>query len=247
MHSKEILYKESRIKILTDKKELIPLAFAELVRQRSLLERYIKKDRFFETSLEPVKVPKSAPQIVKTMSKAGIIAGVGPMAAVAGTISELLSEKLISSGAKTAISENGGDIFAITETPVLVGLYVTKKPLTGKIAFRLDKKNTPLSICSSSSIMGHSLSFGDCDLATVFSKSGSISDASATALCNRVKKEEDIDSALNWVIALKGVEGALVIKNDKIGMIGTIPEMIRTGDKKIREKVTRFDNHNLDL
>lgn len=245
MHSEEILYKESRIKILTDKIELITVARDELVKQRTLLEKYIEKNKTFETSFAPLDIRTSAPQIVKTMSKAGRIAAVGPMASVAGTIAELLCKKLIFCGAKTAMVENGGDIYTITETPLKVGLFITKNPLTGKIAFELDKKDTPISICSSSSIMGHSRSLGNCDLATVLSKDGSIADAAATALCNRIKKEGDISPSLNWVVNLKGVEGALVIKNEKIGMLGKLPKLIRTDDKKITEKVTKDKGYKL--
>ena len=50
------------------------------------------------------------PFIVKTMARAGKIADVGPMAAVAGTISELSMKYLLNKEAKYAVVENGGDI-----------------------------------------------------------------------------------------------------------------------------------------
>lgn len=241
----EISYKNSRIKILTDKKELIKDAYDELVRQRGAIEEYIVRNRNFEISLEPIGVEKGCADIVKEMAAAGKIAHVGPMAAVAGAIAEAVCRKMISQGAKAAIVENGGDIFAITNEPIKVGLFAGKNKLTGKIAFKLDKNNTPISICSSSSFMGHSYSLGKCDLATVFSKKGAVADAAVTALANRIKSNEDIKAALKWVLSLKGVDGALAIKNDEVGMIGDIPNMIRTDDEKIKEKVTKDESYAL--
>ena len=148
-------------------------------------------------------------------------------------------------GAKVAVVENGGDIFAITDLDIRVGLFVGRNNLSGKIAFKLDKNVTPIAICSSSSSMGHSISFGKCDLATVFSRKGNIADAAATALANRVKEEGDINPALKWVSGLNGIEGALVIKNDKIGVIGRIPPLVKSDDDKIKEKVTKDKMYRL--
>jgi ApbE superfamily uncharacterized protein (UPF0280 family) len=238
MHTEEIVYKQSRLKIITDKEEFVKIANAELLKQRQFLEEYIQKNNLFVLSLEPIEVEKNAPYIIKKMAEAGKIADVGPMAAVAGTIAEIIVRKMAESGAKTAVVNNGGDIYAATDEKIIIGLFSGTK-LSGKIAFELDKENTPISICSSSSYLGHSLSFGKCDLATVFSKKGSIADAAATALCNSIKEEKDIDEALNRIIRLEGVSGALAIKNNKIGVIGDIPKMVKSNDKKIKEKIIK--------
>ena len=86
MHIEEILYKDSRIKILTDKERLVRAAYDELVKQRTLIEEFIEKNKIFESSLKPLTVPEDAPEIVKRMADAGKIAAVGPLAAVAVTI-----------------------------------------------------------------------------------------------------------------------------------------------------------------
>jgi uncharacterized protein len=242
MYTEEILFKESRIKIVTDRKDLIGKAYDELVRQREHIEEEIRKNKFFEITLEPLAVEMNASKIIREMASAAKIANVGPMAAVAGAIAECVCRKMIESGAEVAVVENGGDIFAIANHAIKVGLFVGKNKFSGKIAFQLDKKNTPISICSSSSLMGHSLSFGKCDLATVFSKNGAIADACATALCNRIKEESDIEPSLKWILGREGVLGAMAIKNDKIGMMGELPPIIGSEDEKISEKVTRDDS-----
>ena len=239
MYLEELIYKNSRIKVLTDKKPLIKEAFNELINQRNLIENYIKKDPFFLSTLKPHKVKKSAPKIVRLMALGSKTANVGPMASVAGAIAEFIAKKLIQKGAKTAIIENGGDIFAITNRDVIIGLFSGNNKIAEKLAFKLNKNNTPLAICSSSSLLGHSISFGKCDLATVFSKKSYIADAVATAAANRVTKIKDIQPTLNWAIKLKDVQGVIIIKDHKIGMIGDIPELLLSKDEKLRSKVTK--------
>ena len=241
MYAEEILYKNSRIKILTDRKPLIKKAFDELVKQRALIEDYIKKDPFFLSTLKPYKIKKQAPKIVKLMAEGAKIANVGPMAAVAGTIAEFIARKMIGLGAEVAVVENGGDIFAITDKEITIGLFSGQNKIAEKLAFRLDKNNTPLSICSSSSLLGHSISFGKCDLATVFSKKSYLADAVATAVGNKVKEIKDIEPTLNWAIKLKDVEGAIIIKGHKVGMIGNIPKLLLSKDKKLKNKITKDD------
>jgi len=239
MYLEEILYKNSRIKILTDRKPLIKQAFNELIKQRTLIENYIKKDIFFLSALKPYKIKKSAPEIVKLMAQGAKIANVGPMASVAGTIAEFIAKKLIQKGAKTAVVENGGDIFAITNKEIIIGLFSGQNKIAEKLAFKLNKNNTPIAICSSSSLLGHSISFGKCDLATVFSKKSYIADAVATAVGNKVKSIKDIQKTLNWAIKLKDIEGVIIIKDSKVGMIGNIPKLLLSKDEKLRSKVTK--------
>jgi len=143
----EILYKDSRIKILTDKKPLIKQAFDELVKQRTIIENYIKEHPFFLATLKPYKIQPNAPEIIKLMSKGVEIANVGPMAAVAGTIAEFLARFLRKKGANIAVVENGGDIFAITSKEIIIGLFSGQNKVAEKLAFKLNTKNTPLAIC----------------------------------------------------------------------------------------------------
>lgn len=244
-YAEELLYKSSRIKVLTDKKNTVKKAYDELIKQRTLIEEFIDENKIFENSLKPLTAPDDAPGIVKLMAEAGKLADVGPMAAVAGVTAEFVARKMLEEGSKVAVADNGGDIFAITNIPIKVGIFSGDNKLSSKLAFELNKGNTPIAICSSSSLLGHSLSLGRCDLATVFSKKGNIADAVATAVGNKVKKEEDIQEALEWAVKLNGVDGVIVIKNNKIGMIGKIPPLIKSEDKKIKEKITKDNLYKL--
>ena len=221
-----------------------------IVKQREILEKFILTNKIFLNSLEPVSpLPEDAPYIAKIMQKAGELTDVGPMAAVAGSIAQFAAEKGAASrdggrnrGRNKAetIVENGGDIFMILKKELILGIHSGVETLEGKLAFRIRPEDTPLAVCSSSSTMGHSLSLGDCNLATVFSKSGALADAAATRACNLVKKNSDIQKTLNEINSIPGILGLMIIKGDNVGMAGDLPEIISNADPDMMNKITVF-------
>jgi ApbE superfamily uncharacterized protein (UPF0280 family) len=215
------------------------LIIDEIKNQRKILENYIEYYREFESSLKPVNLVDPAPPIVKAMHYGSKMTGVGPMAAVAGSIAQFAAEKAISMGAEEAIVENGGDIFLKVSHDITVGIYTGSYPISRSLAFLIKPDNTPLAICSSSSKMGHSFSLGDCDLATVVSKSAPIADAAATLACNLVKKSNNINEVLKRIHAIKGVDGVLLVKDKHIGLIGNLPKIVKHDDTHFLDKITR--------
>jgi len=200
---------------------------AELARQRKILEDYIQIHPAFVRAMEPVKLLPEAPPVAVRMASAAELVGVGPMAAVAGAMAQLAAEAGILAGAPEAIVENGGDIFLSAIAPVTVEINTGATPLANRLAFHVQPGDTPLSICSSSGIMGPSHSEGRCDLAAVVSKNAALADAAATLAANLVRNVGDIDGALRRIAGIPGVAGVLIVKDDRIGIAGTLPEMIR--------------------
>lgn len=192
---------------------------------RSIIEDYIRKHPEFLHSLEPVAPLTDAPKIVADMCQAARIAGVGPMAAVAGAVSRFVGERLLEKSGEVIV-ENGGDIFLHSRTDRRIGIYAGNSPLSGKIGLQVRKEMSPCGICTSSGTVGHSLSFGKADAALVVSKDVSLADACATALGNRVKTSEDVEEALDFIAGKPGVMGALVIIGEFVGALGDI-ELIR--------------------
>jgi ApbE superfamily uncharacterized protein (UPF0280 family) len=213
----------------------------EIRRQRMALETYIHRHPDFSTALEPLELLPEAPEVARRMQAVSAAIGVGPMAAVAGTIAQLAVEAAVAAGAGEAIVENGGDIFLISPEAVTVALYTGNNPLSGKLAFRVTPARMPLAICSSSSLMGHSLSFGDCDLATVVAPDAALADAAATLACNLVSSAEDVPQVLERISTEFGISGVLIIKAEKVGMAGELPELIRHRDPNFLEKITVDD------
>jgi len=205
--------------------DLSASAAEAIAKYRRQIKGYITRDKGFQSALEPVEVMGDAPEIVKEMAEAARIVGVGPMASVAGVMAERVGRDLLKFS-KQIIVENGGDIFINTSARRLLGIYAGSSPFTGKIALKIEADQTPLGICTSSGTIGHSLSFGKADAAIVLSKWTALADAAATATGNLVKKEEDIQTAVEFAKAIKGVEGVVVIMGDKIGAWGKI-EIVR--------------------
>lgn len=188
---------------------------------RHQLTEYIKRHPDFLHSLAPIEPLGFAPPIVVDMCRASSMAGVGPMAAVAGAMSKLVGQRLLELS-NEVIVENGGDIFLKSDKDRTIGIYAGKSPLSRKIALRINKNQTPCGICTSSGTVGHSLSFGKTDAALVIHPDASVADASATALGNSVKKAEDIEGALSHINKIPGIRGALVIIGEAFGAIGDI-------------------------
>ncbi len=234
---KAFTYKDSRFRISSSRFDAITRA---IICARTEIEEYIRHHPQFLSSLVPVALYECAPAIARDMAAAAELAGVGPMAAVAGAIAEAAARAGLLAAASEAIVENGGDIFLASAEEAVVGLFAGEGNLKDALALVVEPCDMPLSICSSSSFMGHSLSFGKCDLATVVARSGALADAVATMACNSVKVVSDMEPALERVMEIPGVRAALIVKGDKIGIAGDLPRLVRNKDRRLGDKVTRF-------
>lgn len=206
---------------------------------RSDLKNYIAKNQDFLLLLEPLKLnDESQPLIIKTMLKSSDICDVGPMACVAGTISELSLNYLIKNNTQYSIVENGGDIALINNETVLCGIYSNNEILGNDIAFKLKSRKKPLGICTSSGKIGHSISFGQSDSVTVISKSPSVADGLATRIANDVTGESSQDKVANALETAENYkeffEGILIISDKNIGTIGKLPKIIETNEFTIK-------------
>jgi len=191
---------------------------------RQELTDYISVHPEYGASLNPVQVPAYAPWIVQCMAEASARLGVGPMAAVAGAISESIAQNLNASGCDIII-ENGGDIFAFFKKPLKVALYAGSSPLSMKIGLSVSGCATGMSICTSSGSVGHSLSYGNADAVSVVARDGALADATATALGNRVQNAADIDGVLDYGIGIEGILGIVIVVGQHIGIKGDLVEL----------------------
>jgi uncharacterized protein len=241
---REFHYKDAHFHIITDVWDEV---CNRIIAERLNLEAFIGMHPGFQSSLIPLDVHVSdnlLPEAVRRMQDASRLTGLGPMAAVAGTMAQLAAETSRASGSSESIVENGGDIYLDCRDEVILGLYTGKNTHFENLALKIPVSMMPLAVCTSSGRMGHSLSFGDCDLLTVFSKDASLADAVATLGCNSVKSEEDIEPVLNRMLATDGILGAIIIRDDKFGAVGEIPELIKTLETDIDGKISRDDMSN---
>ena len=188
---------------------------------REYIESFIQQHPDFSISLVPLQIPRPVPGIIADMLDAAAGSGVGPMAAVAGAIAEHVGHDLLQFSQEIII-ENGGDVFIQTNQPVTIGIFANRSPLNMRIGLKIDCRDGPMAVCTSSGTVGHSISFGTADAVTVVSRSCAVADAAATAIANQVKQKADVHKAISFGKDIKGVKGLIVIKNDKAGMWGDI-------------------------
>ena len=201
-----------------------------VLQHRGFIETYIERQPIFRESLIPIRVEGAAPLIVHEMARAAAAAGVGPMAAVAGAIAEHVGKGLLSH-TKQVIVENGGDVFARTQHPVIMGIYAGTSPLSGSIGLRIGGRDTPVGVCTSSGTVGHSLSLGAADAVCVVSPCCAVADAAATAIGNRLGSAADISKAIVFGRSIARVHAVVIIVGDRIGCWGDV-ELVPLKAKK---------------
>jgi len=218
--------KETIVTVISDE-EFIPIGQQEILRQRSFLENFIRRDPLFVQTLEPYQVPEEAPEIIRRMAEAASKMEVGPMASVAGAIAEYAVKAMVTAGARHVLVDNGGDIAMYLSHPVIIGIYAGDVRINN-LGLRFQSLGNLFGVCTSSATVGPSLSLGRADAATVISQDVILADAAATALgnSNKEKTKKSITKALTS-IANDEIEGMLAIAEDFIGMWGELPEIVK--------------------
>ena len=196
MTSFGVVCQETDLLIQADR-NLERLSHELVVAARAQIEEFIIRYPAFASALSPWPKGEMAPAIVRAMIRAGRLAGVGPMAAVAGAVAESVGIGLLEHCGQVIV-ENGGDIYLRTEQPVVAGLFAGSSPLSMKVGIRITNVQKGVGLCTSSATVGHSLSMGMADAVCVLSSSCPLADAAATSIGNRIKCLDDIqvDSVL---------------------------------------------------
>jgi ApbE superfamily uncharacterized protein (UPF0280 family) len=216
----EVVVKETDLLIRAES-DLQPEAREAVHRCRHQIESYIAMNPGFERSLVPVEEDAFAPKIIREMICSSRLASVGPMASVAGAVAESVGRELLARSGQVIV-ENGGDLFLASSRLRTVAIYAGASPLSMKLGLVIEPGETPLGVCTSSGTVGPSLSFGKADAVCIVAPSAALADAAATAVGNRVRRETDIEEALDRGMEIEGVLGVLVIMGERLGAWGRV-------------------------
>jgi len=200
---------------------------------RADLSSYIAQNPDFLHSFNPIPSnDENLPLIVSKMYESSSLCEVGPMACVAGTISEMSLDYLMDMNSKNSIVENGGDIALVNDRTVLCGIYSENEILGNGIAFKITERKSPLGICTSSGKIGHSISFGASDSVTVISNSASVADGLATRIANDAKGQNSEDRVSNAAETAESYsdlfDGVLIICGGNVATVGRLPKIVET-------------------
>ncbi len=221
-----VVYKESDLQIIAEK-DLSRESLTFLKEEREPLEDFILSHPEFLSALKPIKINDKAPPIVQEMLQAARLAGVGPMAAVAGVIAERVGKRLLETGLTyEVVIENGGDIFLSLKREATVAILAGESPLSGKIGLRIRKDLMPLGVCTSSGTVGHSLSLGRADAVCVLARSTALADACATALGNLVKGRRSFDKLLAYAQGIPEIKGVVCVFKEELFVWGEWVELV---------------------
>jgi len=221
---------EVRFQVAVEQTDLLIVAETDLQAEiasfvsqvRGDIKNWIMFHPEFAESLVPVDVPDSAPEIIRAMARAGEACNVGPMAAVAGAVAQAVGDRFVVESPNILV-ENGGDTYLHSTRDRVVALL--SEPDSGAmVGLKIEAGSFPVAVCASSGTIGHSLSLGSGDLVAVRAKDARLADAAATALCNMLKSELDINSVLKQAkeLAEFGLEGVFAQYDQKIAAWGDL-------------------------
>jgi ApbE superfamily uncharacterized protein (UPF0280 family) len=231
-----IIYRYSKIDISTDLEDAEPLVREILDRCYISLEKIEQLNPDWQKSFEPVISGYQDPVILR-MEEAAKYTNVGPMAAIAGAIADLIAEKLIEKGAKHVVVENGGEIAIKTNEDTNIALLSLTSFIENKFGLAIPGNNQYLGIASSSGTFGHAISLGTADLVTIFAKNAAYADAAATAITNEVIGKDPDEAIQRGIKKFTELDqnlffGVIINKNEKIGVCGKIPPIIKIKNPK---------------
>jgi uncharacterized protein len=224
--------RETIATVIAEEQSSIDTACSAMIGARQELERYIFRDPFFRTTFEPYSPDSSDPTVTR-MAEAAARAGVGPMAAVAGTIALSGIEAMVSAGSRFGIIDNGGDIALVSDREVLIGIHAGASPLSDRFAFVIPPVQKIYGICTSSATVGPSISLGIADAVTVFSRDVALSDAWATAICNEIRPGDT--SVLSRLVPGE-VDGVYAIIGEWTRSWGSVPSIVPA--KVTKDRIT---------
>ncbi|MGD9497567.1 MAG: UPF0280 family protein [Armatimonadota bacterium] len=224
----EVAVGETDLQVLAER-DLRAQARAVIYRARRAIEGHAALHPEFLEARVPLPTPPDARGIVAAMYGAAWVAGVGPMAAVAGAIAEVVARELAAHSAEVIV-ENGGDLFLITLRERLVAIDAGASVWGRRVALALPPGER--AVCTSSGTIGHSASGGRADAAVVVAPEGAVADALATALANRVAGPDDVESAVEWARGRDAVEHIVVICGTAMATWGRLELRRREGGEK---------------
>ena len=206
-------------------RHLVGYAVDAIKAARLEIERQIRKDDFFLTTLEPYDPAAGCSTVISRMCEASRLAGVGPMATVAGVIAQEALEAMVSHGCTHGWVDNGGDVALILDDSATVEVF-SEPGSKNAVGLSLEPTKGIVGLCTSSARLGHSISFGDADAAVVMAKDAVLADALATAVGNGVKDGASLQSCFDDFKHIEGLLAGLVMRDGDVAMYGKLPRIV---------------------
>ncbi len=168
----------------------------------SILEQFNSRNHGFFDSLNPMSFDKPVPELIGLMNRASEKAGVGPMASVAGLVSDEIL-KIIMENCSAGFVENGGDVAVNCDREMNVTVFPGWGDDSAVIGFRVPAGT--YGITTSSGRYGPSFSEGEADMVSVASDTAAEADAFSTSIGNRIVEGADVQRLIDSYDGLRAV------------------------------------------
>ena len=181
------------------------------------LQSYSLQHPEFRSSKRPLAIPEQAPELVREMVASASDAGVGPMFAFRGAVTDYVGRFLARQASELTV-ECGGDLFLI------------KKKRT-KLVVHGRENGSPVSVVVEprSGGMGISTTTGrgragaaSPDGLAVLASSCMLADAAAAGVQALLPKPDGLRAALQYLEDVPNVQGGVVVQGERIGVSGRV-------------------------
>ncbi len=176
------------------------------------LHAYTVRDPRFRSSKRPLEVPDDAPDIVREIVAAASRAGVGPMFAFQGAVTDHVGRFLAREANEVTVN-CGGDYFI--QSRKRQKLTVLRKPGTS-VAIVVPSSRDGLGVAMSGG-HGHPL-----DGLAVLADSCMLANAVAAGVQAILPKDNGFAGALTYMRKVGGVLGGVMLVGEQIGMAGSV-------------------------
>lgn len=183
------------------------------------VQAYAIRNPAFRDSRGPVEVGDDAPAVALHMARLAALAGVGPMVTLRGAVTEFVGRALVRSSPEVVVS-SGSSHFVATRKRARMVVHPGGRRAGEGLALILRPESGPQGVHTTSGRLV--LPGGGADGLVVVARSCVLADAAAAGATRVLGQGGSLRSALGYLQRVPGVVGALVVREGRIGVAGSL-------------------------
>jgi uncharacterized protein len=183
------------------------------------LEAWSRQHPEFRTSKRPLAVPENAPELVQEMVRSSGTAGVGPIFAFHGAVTDYVGRFLARQTREITV-ECGGDLFILRRKRTK--LTVHRRGNGGPISLVVEPRSGGVGVSTTLARGRRGAGVTGPDGLAVLASSCMLANAASAGIQALLPKPDGMRSALHYLERVPGVQGGLVVQGDEIGVAGRV-------------------------
>jgi ApbE superfamily uncharacterized protein (UPF0280 family) len=180
------------------------------------LQSYSLQHPEFRSSKRPLAVPEHGPALVREMVAAASNAGVGPMFAFRGAVTDSVGRFLARQASDLTV-ECGGDLFILRKKRTKLVVHGRESGSPVSVVVEPRSGGTGISTAT-----GRGRSGASPDGLAVIASSCMLADAAAAGVHALLAKPDGLRAALQYLEGVPDVQGGVVVQGERIGVAGRV-------------------------